>query len=486
MAKLAGLEPQNVFHFFEEICAIPHGSTNVKQISDYLVAFANERGIKVRQDEAYNVVMYKEATKGCEKAPTVMMQGHMDMVAVKTDDCPLDLEVDGLDLQIDGDLLLAKNTSLGGDDGIAVAFMLAILDDDTIAHPALEAVFTTDEEIGMLGATALDVSDLKAKFLMNMDSEDEGVFTVSCAGGAMAAVKVPVARANFEGALVNIELKGLTGGHSGVEIHKGRLNSNVAMGRILSALSEQCDVRLISVDGGEKDNAIALKTNAKVVVLSGGMDKVSEVIHDVFAVLKKEYASTDPNMELVLEQEVATTVTAMTKECTAKVLVLLRFLPNGIIRMNPEMEGMVQTSLNMGIVHTSDLGVSMTFAVRSSKESEKLELIDRLRQLTAFVGGKIEVSGDYPGWDYKADSKLRDIMVEAYTEQYGKVPVVEGIHAGLECGIFVSQIPGLDAVSYGPQMQDIHTTSERLSISSTKRTWDLTIRTLQALCEVEA
>lgn len=485
MAKLAGLEPQNVFRFFEEICAIPHGSRNVKQISDYLVAFAKERGIKVRQDEMYNVVMFKDATKGCEAAPTVMLQGHMDMVAVKTDDCPLDLAKDGLDLQIEGDLLYAKGTSLGGDDGIAVAFMLAILDDETIAHPALTCVFTTEEEIGMLGATALDTSDLHAKYLMNMDSEDEGVFTVSCAGGAMASATLKVARANFECDLVTIELQGLTGGHSGVEIHKGRLNSNIAMGRILSALSDKCDIRIVSVNGGEKDNAIALRTKAQVAILSGGMDVVSKTVHDVFDTIKKEYAVTDPDMELVIEQEVSTSACAMTKECSAKVLLLLRQFPNGIVRMNPEMEGLVQTSLNMGVLRTQGDVVTMTFAVRSAKESEKTELLDRLRQLTEFVGGTLTVSGVYPGWDYMADSKLREIMVDAYKEQYGKAPVVEGIHAGLECGIFVSAMPGLDAVSYGPQMTDIHTVSERLSISSTKRTWELTIRTLQALCEIE-
>ena len=485
MAKLAGLEPQNGFRFSEEICAIPHGSRNVKQISDYLVAFAKERGIKVRQDEMYNVVMFKDATKGCEAAPTVMLQGHMDMVAVKTDDCPLDLAKDGLDLQIEGDLLYAKGTSLGGDDGIAVAFMLAILDDETIAHPALACVFTTEEEIGMLGATALDTSDLHAKYLMNMDSEDEGVFTVSCAGGAMAAATLKVARANFECDLVTIELQGLTGGHSGVEIHKGRLNSNIAMGRILSALSDKCDIRIVSVNGGEKDNAIALRTKAQVAILSGGMDVVSKTLHDVFDTIKKEYAVTDPNMELVMGQEVSTSVCAMTKECSAKVLLLLRQFPNGIVRMNPDMEGLVQTSLNMGVLCTQGDDVTMTFAVRSAKESEKTELLDRLRQLTEFVGGTLTVSGVYPGWDYMADSKLREIMVDAYKEQYGKAPVVEGIHAGLECGIFVSAMPGLDAVSYGPQMTDIHTVSERLSISSTKRTWDLTIRTLQALCEIE-
>ena len=480
MAKLAGLEPQNVFRFFEEICAIPHGSRNVKQISDYLVAFAKERGIKVRQDEMYNVVMFKDATKGCEAAPTVMLQGHMDMVAVKTDDCPLDLAKDGLDLQIEGDLLYAKGTSLGGDDGIAVAFMLAILDDETIAHPALTCVFTTEEEIGMLGATALDTSDLHAKYLMNMDSEDEGVFTVSCAGGAMATATLKVARANFECDLVTIELQGLTGGHSGVEIHKGRLNSNIAMGRILSALSDKCDIRIVSVNGGEKDNAIALHTKAQVAILSGGMDVVSKTVHDVFDTIKKEYAVTDPSIRIeTAKLGEDQKVSVLGKESMEKVTLLLNAIPNGIQTMSADIPGLVETSLNLGILELDGTSLKLRYSVRSSKGTAKAFLVAKIRFVAQAVGAQFRTEGEYPAWEFKKDSALRETMVRVFREMYGKDPVIQAIHAGLECGLLSDKIADLDAVSFGPDMVGIHTTGEKLSISSTQRVWNYLVELLR-------
>lgn len=480
MGILSNLEPSNVFNFFEQICSIPHGSTNVKQISDYLVDFAKERGLAYRQDESYNVIIWKKASKGYENSETVILQGHIDMVAVKEPGCEKNLWTEGLDLEVNGDFISAKGTSLGGDDGIAVAYALAILDDESIAHPAIEAIFTTDEEIGMLGAEAMDVSDVKGRLFMNMDSEDEGIFTVSCAGGATTTAVLPYDTEEMQATTLNIHLKNFKGGHSGVEINKGRLNANVTLGRILYA-AEFENFRIISVNGGEKDNAIATFADAVVAVKTEEVESTKEAILNTFADIKAEYATVDPDIAIEVEIGQEKQVKVMTAIATAAVITCLVNLPNGIQRMNPDMENMVQTSLNLGVLVTTDEAVELSYAVRSSSATEKEFLIDKIRSLTEILGGQVKVSGNYPGWEYRKESRLRDVMVASYRELYGKDPIVQGIHAGLECGLFAFKLEGLDAVSFGPQMHHIHTTNEVLSISSTKRTWELTLKILENL-----
>ena len=488
MGVLSALEPAKVFQFFEEICSIPHGSGNVEQISNYLVDFAKERGLKYRQDEKYNVVIWKDGSKGYENSEPVILQGHMDMVAVKTADCPKDMEKDGLDLEVNGDLISAKGTSLGGDDGIAVAYSLAILDDPDMPHPPLEVIITTDEEIGMLGAAYMDVSDIKGRLFLNMDSEDEGIFTVSCAGGATVTCKFPYERENVQAAVMRVSLDGFSGGHSGVEIDKGRANANVVMGRLLYSVMN--DVRLISINGGEKDNAIALSCQVEIAVPADKAEEVKNKMQETFAIVAEEYKVTDPNAALHVEAGDAdkadgtaqsTDVQALTAKDTAAVIQALLHMPYGIQRMNPEIEGLVQTSLNLGILRTNETSVDLSYAVRSASEHEKQFLIDKMDALAVLLGGTTEISGPYPGWEYRADSRLRDVLVDTYRELYGKDPVVEGIHAGLECGLFASKMGDIDAVSLGPQMEGIHTVNEVLSISSVQRTWELVTKALAAL-----
>ena len=488
MGVLSALEPAKVFQFFEEICSIPHGSKNVEQISNYLVDFAKERGLKYRQDEKYNVVIWKDGSKGYEDSEPVILQGHMDMVAVKTADCPKDMEKDGLDLEVNGDLISAKGTSLGGDDGIAVAYSLAILDDPDMPHPPLEVIITTDEEIGMLGAAYMDVSDIKGHLFLNMDSEDEGIFTVSCAGGATVTCKFPYERENVQAAVMRVSLDGFSGGHSGVEIDKGRANANVVMGRLLYSVMN--DVRLISINGGEKDNAIALSCQVEIAVPADKAEEVKNKMQETFAIVAEEYKVTDPNAALHVEAGDAdkadgtaqsTDVQALTAKDTAAVIQALLHMPYGIQRMNPEIEGLVQTSLNLGILRTNETSVDLSYAVRSASEHEKQFLIDKMDALAVLLGGTTEISGPYPGWEYRADSRLRDVLVDTYRELYGKDPVVEGIHAGLECGLFASKMGDIDAVSLGPQMEGIHTVNEVLSISSVQRTWELVTKALAAL-----
>ena len=488
MGVLSALEPAKVFQFFEEICSIPHGSGNVEQISNYLVDFAKERGLKYRQDEKYNVVIWKDGSKGYENSEPVILQGHMDMVAVKTADCPKDMEKDGLDLEVNGDLISAKGTSLGGDDGIAVAYSLAILDDPDMPHPPLEVIITTDEEIGMLGVAYMDVSDIKGRLFLNMDSEDEGIFTVSCAGGATVTCKFPYERENVQAAVMRVSLDGFSGGHSGVEIDKGRANANVVMGRLLYSVMN--DVRLISINGGEKDNAIALSCQAEIAVPADKAEEVKNKMQETFAIVAEEYKVTDPNAALHVEAGDAdkadgtaqsTDVQALTAKDTAAVIQALLHMPYGIQRMNPEIEGLVQTSLNLGILRTNETSVDLSYAVRSASEHEKQFLIDKMDALAVLLGGTTEISGPYPGWEYRADSRLRDVLVDTYRELYGNDPVVEGIHAGLECGLFASKMGDIDAVSLGPQMEGIHTVNEVLSISSVQRTWELVTKALAAL-----
>ncbi len=471
MGVLTDLQPKAVMHYFEELCAIPHGSLDTKKISDYCVRFAEKRGLKYIQDESNNVVIYKAATPGYEEHPTVILQGHLDMVCEKDPDCDIDFSVDGLRLCHDEEYIFAKGTTLGGDDGIAVAYALALLDATDLKHPALECVFTVDEEIGMLGADAMDMSVLKGRLLLNCDSEDEGVLTVSCAGGARSDFKIPLSR-EPAGTCYRVAVEDLLGGHSGVEIHKGRANSNKVLGDILRGLS----VRLVSIDGGSKDNAIPRTTVA--YVCSEDADFPTR-----FAALCEEARKPLPGTETEVRFscESATCKEMLTEESSKAVLGLLWDLPNGVQAMSKDIEGLVQTSLNLGILETTVDYVRMAFSVRSSVNEEKESLLEQLRALAKKYNASYEESGHYPAWEYCKNSVLRDTMVSTFEELYGKKPIVEAIHAGLECGIFCDRLPGLDAVSFGPQMYDIHTSRERLSIASVQRTWEYLLAVLERL-----
>ena len=481
MRVLEGKKPEKVFEFFEDIAGIPHGSGNVEQISNYLVDFAKKRELKYRQDDSLNVIIWKDGTEGYEDSDTVIIQGHMDMVAVKTADSNKDMEKEGLDLEVNGDYLSAKNTSLGGDDGIAVAYALAVLDSDDVAHPPIEAIFTVDEEIGLLGAVALDTSDIKGKLMLNLDSEDEGIFTVSCAGGGTATCNLPLHKEPINAQIIELRLYDFAGGHSGMEIIKGGANANCIMGRILLNVFQNVGMRLVSINGGEKDNVIAKVSEAAIAVNKEAVEKAKEIIENTFNEVKDEYKITDPDAKLqtnVIEEQFMDVMSGAT---TLATIISLVNMPNGIQRMNNEIEGMVQTSLNLGILRTTETNVALSYSVRSSVESEKQFLIEKLRSLTEIFGGTLEMSGEYPGWEYKDDSKIREVSVKAYEELYKEEPVVEAIHAGLECGLFADKIEGLDAISFGPTMKNVHTTDEMLSISSTERTWNLITKILEML-----
>lgn len=479
MNVLKELKPRNVFGFFEEICKIPHGSGNTKIISDYLAEFAKQRNLKYYQDENNNVVIYKDAAAGYENAPVVILQGHTDMVAEKTPGSAHDFEKNGLKLKVDGDDLTAEDTTLGGDDGIAVAYMMAVLDDLTLKHPALECVFTSDEEIGLIGAGALDCSVLKGKYLLNLDSEEEGYLWVSCAGGLSGTSELPVEYQEIQGEVAEIVVDGLIGGHSGAEIDKIRANANKLMGRLLMELGQQMPFSIVELAGGTKDNAITRQCKAVLVMETEDLPVLQEYVDIFVKNIRKEYAGTDDGITIKVTAKGNERVQALSMLSKEKVVFYLVHVPYGVYKMSGEIKDLVETSSNLGILKLEKNALVAVNSVRSSVKSGKEDLSRKIMYLTEFLGGEYHIQGDYPAWEYKKESPLRDLMVEVYEKMFEQKPYVKAIHAGLECGLFYDKIDGLDCVSFGPTMKDIHTTEEKLSISSTARMWKYLVQVLE-------
>lgn len=482
MGVLSELEPKKVFHYFEEISRIPRPSYHEEKISDYLVEFARARGLEYYQDELKNVIIIKEAAPGYEDVEPLILQGHMDMVCEKEPGCTIDFEREGLELCIEGDDITARGTTLGGDDGIAVAYALAILDSDDIPHPRLEFICTVAEEVGMDGAMGLDVSMLKGRKLLNLDSEEEGIMLVSCAGGCSAQCTLPMEWEQVSGRKMTIEVSGLKGGHSGTEIDKGRANANVLMGRILLELEGSFPYRIVSLAGGSKDNAIPRESRVQLVLPDHMAAQMSEQTAQIAETLCREYSTSDPDICVKVTgdeaQGVDIEVSALTESKSHQAVALLNMLPNGIQRMSDDIRGLVETSLNLGVLLLKEDELSLRYAVRSSVGSAKEYLLRQLSLITGEMGGKMACSGNYPAWEYRKDSVLREDMSRIFREMYGREPQVEAIHAGLECGILAGKIEDLDCVSIGPDMQGVHTTEEKLSISSTRRTWDYVLRVI--------
>ncbi len=481
MRVLENLEPKKVFYYFEEICSIPHGSGNLDGISSYLARFAQDRGLFHVRDASNNVIIVKEASAGYESVPPIILQGHMDMVAVKKNDCDIDLEKDPLRLKVEGDLIRAEGTSLGGDDGIAVAYILAILDSGDIMHPRIEAVLTTDEEVGMEGATAIDLSMLCAKRMLNIDSEEEGILLTSCAGGMRTDCHIPVTRETDQGGIfLKVSVGGLLGGHSGTEIDKEHSNAIKLLGITLQQIHSKIPFKLADINGGEKDNAIPREASAVVCIAKDNRNDFIEELKRIETEEKNEKKSKEKHLCIKAEEAECSAESVMDNNSTDRVLAFLVLLPNGVQAMSADIEGLVETSLNVGILRTCDSEVIASSAIRSAIETAKHKVNLQLQTLTKTFGGYTETHGEYPGWQFDPESKLRSDMVRIYRELFGKEVRVEALHAGLECGIMISKIPGLDCVSFGPDIFDIHTTEERLSISSTARMWDYLLEILKS------
>ena len=481
MGTISHLEPTRVFTYFEEMCQIPHGSRNLQKISDYFVKFAKEKNLEYVQDEALNVIIKKPASKGYENCSPVIIQGHMDMVAVKKPDCDIDLMTEGLNPMTDGKFVWAEGTSLGGDDGIAVAYAMAILESDDIKHPALEVIITTDEEIGMDGAIALDASEIKGRRMLNIDSEAEGELLVSCAGGMRVSCHLPIKKENKTGLRYRLTIDGLQGGHSGVEIHKERGNANCILGRILYELENVTDIQVISANGGLADNAIPRQAVLECMISEQSKEMFVSTVIELETAIKQELLTKDKDFFVEIKSLGIGDAEVLDKASTLKMAYLLMSLPNGVCAYSADIEALVQTSLNLGMLKMAEEELVLTFALRSSLESEKKVLAQKLDAITKLVGGYTVVSGEYPGWAYKEDSYLREHMKKVYCDMYQKEPNIVAIHAGLECGILSGKLEGLDCVSFGPNLYDIHTTEERMEVASVKRTWDYLLKVLETM-----
>lgn len=469
-----------VFYYFNEICQIPHGSGNTKAVSDYCVQFAKEHGLEYYQDSLNNVIIIREASKGYEFHKPYIIQGHLDMVCEKEAEYTIDFEKEGLDLYEEQGYLKARGTTLGADDGIAIAYGLALLEKEDLSSPRLEAVFTVDEETGMYGAKGIDLSVLKGRDLLNLDSEEEGIFLCGCAGGMRSRAKFSFTREIRSGILAELTLSGLHGGHSGSEIQKEYGNAIQLMGRVLKESQQMCDYSLLHINGGLKDNAIPREAAAGLLLSEDNIEAFHRAVSHMETILHKEYENTDPDLKLsAAVQKSETSENVISKQGSRRILDFLYTMPNGVQHMSTDLEGLVETSLNAGIMTTSENHFQISFSIRSSVSSRKRLLADKIHVLTESLDGCYTEDSEYPAWEYRKESPLRKRLIQVYEELFHQSPAVEAIHAGLECGLFLEKLPDLDCVSLGPQIDDIHTPKEKLSIASTERIWKFLIEFLK-------
>ena len=471
-------KPASAFRFFEDICAIPHPSYHEEKIADYLCAFAAERGLACYRDHLHNVLIKKPATPDMADRAPLLFQGHTDMVCVNTPDCKIDFMKDGLELYLEGDFLRAKGTTLGADDGIAVAIMLALLDGELSSHPALECLFTSAEEVGLDGAEGFDYSHVSARTMINMDSEDLGVVTAGCAGGLRSTLTKKCETVSTQGECLKITLQGLFGGHSGVDICAGRANANKLMGRLLAKWQKaEGEAHLLSINGGSKDNAIA--HNCEVVIATADVQKTTALVQQAAAEIAAELSEADRGFTVAVTP-VKAPAEVFSATDTAQLIAILATVDNGVKEMNYNIKTLPEWSRNLGVITTTGNEVEFVFSSRSAIESRLDASIDELDALARITGCETKHYSRYPGWDYTPVSPLRDLYLRAYREVTGKDAIVDVIHAGLECGIIASKLPGLDVISVGPDMRNVHTPDERLNLASVEVFW----KTIEKLIEM--
>lgn len=482
--KIKGCKPKKLFNFFEEISAVPRGSKNDRGISDYLVKFAEDRNLDYYRDDLLNVIIRKPGSKCAEDKSPVILQGHMDMVCEKIEGSDHDFEKEGIDIVVENGYVHANGTTLGADDGTAVALMLTFLDDENAVHPPLECVFTTDEEIGLIGAAGLDCSQLKGRTMINLDSEEEGVITVSCAGGMRYTMERGLKLEKEEGTAVTLNISGLLGGHSGADIDKERTNAIKLMGRILGKISGNGKAHLALFKGGSKDNAIPRECKAEVVFDTS--EDAADTVKKWEALkkdLENEILPFEKNFQFSIKSEDNVTRKVMSDDDKEALLGAVILAPNGIRKRNPSKDFFVVTSLNLGIVSTDDGKAVLVFSPRSSVESLQEETVSILDRTATIFGFGTSISGRYPGWEYKEDSKIREIFIESYKSLFNENLKVEAIHAGLECGLFSAHIPGLDAVAVGPTLTGVHTPDEKMELASFERFYSLLEDVLKRLAQ---
>ncbi len=484
MGNLSGLEPEKVFKYFEEISAIPRGSGNMDGISAYLADFAKDHGLEYRVDELKNVFFRVPATKGCEGSDPVMLQGHMDMVCEKTSQSRHDFKTDPIDVDHMDNEIFARGTTLGADDGIALAYILALVDEgEANPHPELQCLFTTDEETGMEGVKGFDFSTISARKVINLDSEDEGVIYVSCAGGLRGTLRIPVKRFEVSGIAYNVVISGLHGGHSGDMIDRYYANAIIIMGRLLHFLSTKIGFHIFKLQGGLMDNAIPREANCRMLVSAAHSKDFEKLIAEFEKTIKNEFHANEQNMMIYCECLGQSVENVVKPRLQNRMIFLMNTVPDGVqnMCMDEKQKGLVKTSLNFGIMRLRDDHFTLEASLRSSVSSEKYALSDKLRFLAEGIGGSYEVFGDYPAWEYNDESKLMKLASDVYKDLFGYHPVIKGIHAGLECGVIYHALKPVDVISFGPQINGAHTPKEKLSITSVQKTWDFLLRILKEL-----
>ena len=480
------LYPEKVFHYFAEISKIPRASKKEKEISDWLVKFAKERKLKVIQDEHYNVIIKKKATEGYEDFSPLILQGHMDMVWEKNKDTEFDFSTQGIELVIDGDFLKANGTTLGADNGIAVAYALAILDSDDIKHPALEVVITTDEEDGMSGVVNLDFDEFDGKTLINLDTEEYGEVYVSSAGGTRTETKFIFETKKIGNGYtpISIEVKGLSGGHSGAEIHKNLGNSIKILSEVLYHLSKRYEMSLIHIDGGGKVNAIPREAVAEIAVKLDGdsIDELKKLAGLAFENILKDFKVSDKSPILAIEK-IEEKNLGISLGGTLNIINFLHEVPNGVLEMSKHIEGLVETSINIGFISTEivdgNVKIRIKSLARSMANNPLNKLVEEVTDLTRKHDANIKIAASNPSWEYKEDSKIRELIAKSFKEITGNDPVIKAIHAGLECGVFTQNIKGADVVSIGPNIYGAHTPEERMDIKSVGETWEWILKILE-------
>lgn len=480
------LYPEKVFHYFAEISKIPRASKKEKEISDWLVKFAKERKLKVIQDEHYNVIIKKKATEGYEDFSPLILQGHMDMVWEKNKDTEFDFSTQGIELVIDGDFLKANGTTLGADNGIAVAYALAILDSDDIKHPALEVVITTDEEDGMSGVVNLDFDEFDGKTLINLDTEEYGEVYVSSAGGTRTEIKFIFETKKIGNGYtpISIEVKGLSGGHSGAEIHKNLGNSIKILSEVLYHLSKRYEMSLIHIDGGGKVNAIPREAVAEIAVKLDGdsIDELKKLAGLAFENILKDFKVSDKSPILAIEK-IEEKNLGISLGDTLNIINFLHEVPNGVLEMSKHIEGLVETSINIGFISTEivdgNVKIRIKSLARSMANNPLNKLVEEVTDLTRKHDANIKIAASNPSWEYKEDSKIRELIAKSFKEITGNEPIIKAIHAGLECGVFTQNIKGADVVSIGPNIYGAHTPEERMDIKSVGETWEWLLKILE-------
>lgn len=484
MKKIENVKFDRIFYHFEQISKIPRGSGNEKAISDYLLDFGKSLGLECIQDAELNIIIKKPASIGYENAPAVIIQGHMDMVCEKNSDKEHDFEKDPINLVVKGDYIYADRTTLGADDGIAVAYAMTLLEDNTIEHPAIEVLLTTDEEAGMSGAMALQPHYINGKIVLNLDSEEEGKLLVSCAGGIRTKSILPIEWIDKKNDTIayNIVIRGLKGGHSGMEIHLGRGNSNKLMGRLLKNIDKELDFNLVSLNGGSKNNAIPRESSSIITISQKDERKLLDIKRRVCEELKNEFSKKDPNLRVHLLEVEESVDKVFSDDSTKKAVDLLYMYPNGVNTVSSDIQGLTESSTNLGVVTTLENSIEYDSTARSSVSSLKDEIVTRSKCITEILGGKLVTESSYPEWPYKTDSKIREVCKDVYERMYEKTPEIVAIHAGVECGLFKEKLGNdVDMISFGPDIIDIHTPNEHISISSVERCYEYLLEVLKEI-----